>query len=179
MKLDKLITLRGKLKKSDQLLRITKIIENFDLAKSAYEIFKEYRNMWVKDMKEEYELKSIAALQCLYLCGRVCLYITEGINKQIKTQEINPIRTNYKEWVKKFIDFRNDFGSHSLNEKNKYYSEIAMFGNLVPNLKVENHYIDSLKIAKSYEVNPTEDINNLFNYLEELADIYEKQWARI
>ena len=82
-------------------------------------------------------------------------------------------------WAIRFIDFRNDFGSHPLNKRVGCYSHVVSFGNQKPKLIVEILDMKTYEIIKSYEINPNEDIKKLYEYLEELAEIYETQWVNI
>jgi hypothetical protein len=187
MQLTELVKLLTELKKNtnevtDQIVKIEKIIEYFNLASASSEIYQEYLTKWIKhirdDNREEFEFKAISGIFSLYVAGRVCLFITRNINEGIKNDELKKLNSDNKEWVKKFVDFRNNFPAHPL-ENESYYSELVGFGNCIPNLTVDVYKIKQNELFKSFEINPQEDIQKLHDYLEKLANIYEKYWVEI
>ncbi len=179
MMLTKLIQLEGKLKKKkniNRLLRVKKINEYFVFANASFEVFKEFIKRWGED-EENADPKAESAILGMYANGKICLDIARNINQEITDNDLSKIRSEKQNWAKHFSNFRNDATSHPINKEANYFSFVFGLSNRPPYMTMQLLDQSTLDEIKSYQIDPFVDIKSLYNYLENLAEIYEKNWV--
>ncbi|MBU1864749.1 MAG: hypothetical protein KKH94_13920 [Candidatus Omnitrophica bacterium] len=179
MILIKLIQLKRKLKEKkdiNRLLKVSKIIDYFVFANASFEVFKEFIKRWEDDEKNA-DSKAESAILGMYANGKICLDIAKSINQGITDKDLGKIRIGKQDWVKHFSNFRNDATAHPINNNANYFSFVFGLRNRPPYMTMQLLNQSTLNEIKSYQIDPSFDIKNLYNYLESLAEIYERNFG--
>jgi len=173
MHIENFLKLHSKLTDKDQILRTQVLIHFFAYANAGYETFKKYMEFWVSE-NEKVEHHMTAAVLSMYANGKVCLQISQKINDEIENDKLGILRNKEKAWAVRFNGFRDD-ANHPVNDQNFFV--VSRIGNTPPNFTIRMLDKNSLEEKKKYDINPEEDLKKLHSYLEQLASIYEEEWA--
>lgn len=170
------------------LIRVIHFYYKYSLA--SYEMYKEQSTDYWKASNESGSLhnKIIASVFGVYTNGNVCLKVTRNINDYIRNyskkksqiyKELTRITESRNKWVKEFTERRNTIVIHPVNDNEKDsfpQKHVQLTGIAEKNGKGSFRFIVSSLITnhteKEYTISIEDEINNLHDYLEELAPIY-------